>query len=260
MLSMEEILRIRRLRWLGHVSRMTEDRIHHKIAFSELKEGKRPQTKPKQRWCDVLKKDLKTVNINIENWREEAADRKEWRCNIQNKANEHQEKAIKTTKEKRLERHEREDQVEWKCPMCDFKRQGIRGRQYVLSHLKQKHGVGSTSNESENNTSCTTCGQNYKTKSGLSSHVRHKHPNVRIDTTHLPIKLYPTVATASNAESQSTTNLPSQPSQPALNTSDLQCPACGRAFKNKAGLKCHLRNVNCKQILERGNVGHDGRH
>lgn len=53
----------------------------------------------------VLKKDFKILNIRIENCREEAADRKQWRRNIQVRVIKHQETVIVTTK-KRLERHE----------------------------------------------------------------------------------------------------------------------------------------------------------
>ncbi|KAI5727654.1 hypothetical protein M8J77_005229 [Diaphorina citri] len=48
MFKIENIIRQRRLRWAGHLSRMPDTRIPHKIAFSELKVGKRPQCKPKK--------------------------------------------------------------------------------------------------------------------------------------------------------------------------------------------------------------------
>lgn len=53
MIAVGDIIRQRRLRWAGHLSRMEEDRIAHKIAFSELKEGFRKRCKPKQRWMDT---------------------------------------------------------------------------------------------------------------------------------------------------------------------------------------------------------------
>lgn len=49
MLNIEDLVQNRRLRWLGHVSRMQEDRLPHKIAFSELKSGQRARCKPKRR-------------------------------------------------------------------------------------------------------------------------------------------------------------------------------------------------------------------
>ncbi|KAI5747254.1 hypothetical protein M8J77_012733 [Diaphorina citri] len=48
MFKIENIIRQRRLRWAGHLIRMLDTRIPHKIAFSELKVGKRPQCKPKK--------------------------------------------------------------------------------------------------------------------------------------------------------------------------------------------------------------------
>lgn len=65
MQRIENIIRQRRLRWVGHLSRRPEDRIPHKIAFSELKKGRRPQYKPKKRWIDLLKEDIHLVGLII---------------------------------------------------------------------------------------------------------------------------------------------------------------------------------------------------
>lgn len=45
-------VKTRRLRWAGHISRMGEERTPHQIAFSELKNGRRPSQKPNKRWMD----------------------------------------------------------------------------------------------------------------------------------------------------------------------------------------------------------------
>lgn len=77
MLSIDNIIKTRRLRWAGHLSRMDETRTPHQIAFSELKVGVRPRKKPKRRWIDILKQDLKTQGIDEKNWRNLASNRQE---------------------------------------------------------------------------------------------------------------------------------------------------------------------------------------
>ncbi|KAK7873796.1 hypothetical protein R5R35_005781 [Gryllus longicercus] len=70
---------------------MNEERTPHQIVFSELKCGKRPQQKPKKRWLDMLKQDMREQNINEKEWRKVAANRNEWRRHIQQKTVERQE-------------------------------------------------------------------------------------------------------------------------------------------------------------------------
>jgi hypothetical protein len=42
----------RRLRWLGHIRRMTNNRIPKQVFFGELSEGKRARGRPKLRFKD----------------------------------------------------------------------------------------------------------------------------------------------------------------------------------------------------------------
>jgi hypothetical protein len=41
-----------RLRWLGHVERMSEDRVIKKLYMNDMKEGGRSVGRPKMRWLD----------------------------------------------------------------------------------------------------------------------------------------------------------------------------------------------------------------
>ncbi|KAI5732115.1 hypothetical protein M8J77_021794 [Diaphorina citri] len=70
MMSIENLVRQRRMRWAGHLSRMSEDRTPLQVAFGELKTGLRPQQKPKKRWIDLVKHDLKEIGIDSTNWRD----------------------------------------------------------------------------------------------------------------------------------------------------------------------------------------------
>ncbi|KAL1465826.1 hypothetical protein WDU94_005363 [Cyamophila willieti] len=179
MLTIENMIKIKRLRWAGHLSRMDESRTPHQVTFSELKVGKRAQKKPKKRWIDVLKQDLKEQRINNNEWRNLAADRKEWRIKINENIVNYQERNIREAKSKRQEKYENEDQFIWECPLCDFKREGRKGRQYVNSHLTQAHrDITEEVRQNTNNTlECTLCNTICDSRAGLSSHMRHRHPS-----------------------------------------------------------------------------------
>lgn len=57
-------LKQRRLRWLGHVMRMDDDRISKDMLYGDLAQGKRPTGRPHLRYKDVFKMDLKTMGID----------------------------------------------------------------------------------------------------------------------------------------------------------------------------------------------------
>ncbi|CAH2085918.1 unnamed protein product [Euphydryas editha] len=65
-----------RLRWLGHVERMGEDRAV-KRAYLGRPIGRRPVGRPRYRWKDMAEADLRQIKAN--NWREIAQDRAKWR-------------------------------------------------------------------------------------------------------------------------------------------------------------------------------------
>ena len=72
-------IKIQRLRWLGHVGRMSEDTPALK-AFDDKYEGKRRQGLPRLRWKDQVEEDLKT--LGVDNWRRHAQDRSAWNSTI----------------------------------------------------------------------------------------------------------------------------------------------------------------------------------
>ena len=80
--SIYSILLKRRMRWLGHVHRMSDERIPKYILYGELTEGTRPVGRPKLRFSDVCKRDMKFCNINIETWQDVAVDRDLWRTTV----------------------------------------------------------------------------------------------------------------------------------------------------------------------------------
>jgi hypothetical protein len=54
------MMKTRRMRWTRHVAQMGEKRNAYRI-FVVKPEGKRPLGRPKRRWVDNIKMDLKTI-------------------------------------------------------------------------------------------------------------------------------------------------------------------------------------------------------
>ena len=75
------LLRQRRLRWLGHVRRMSDGRIPKDLLYGELDHGLRPVGRPKLRFKDTCKRDMIEIGLDVENWETLAADRGRWRIN-----------------------------------------------------------------------------------------------------------------------------------------------------------------------------------
>lgn len=264
MLSVDNMIRIRRLRWAGHVSRMDKNRVPLQVAFSELVEGKRAQQKPKCRWMDILKEDFKKLGINITNWRDIAANRNQWRDSTVNKIRIFQEITIKKKEADRNMRHEVEESYTWKCPLCDFLREGRNGRRYVLSHITQRHPETSTPGNTAQTNKCTVCNFTCASKAGWQSHMRNKHKDVHQAVPRQPIKLIQQTVNQSqrnhnNNNNQTNTQhqlattsgqhtTPQQLDTPQRNQH--QCRACQRICKSKAGLTSHLRNPTCKAAIE----------
>jgi hypothetical protein len=55
---MIRIIKSRRMRWAGHVARMGEPRNVYRI-LERKPEGKRPLGRPRRRWVDNIKMDLR---------------------------------------------------------------------------------------------------------------------------------------------------------------------------------------------------------
>ena len=61
------MIKSRRLRWAGHVARMEEGRSAFKM-LTVKPTGKRPLGRPRRRWEDNIRIDLKEIGINTRNW------------------------------------------------------------------------------------------------------------------------------------------------------------------------------------------------
>ena len=67
------------MRWADHVARIEEDRSTFKI-LTGTPVGKRPLGRPKSRWEDNIRMDLKEIGINTKNWVDLTQDRDYWRA------------------------------------------------------------------------------------------------------------------------------------------------------------------------------------
>ena len=73
------VVKSRRMRWAGHVARMGEDRVVHRVLVGKP-EGKKPLGRPRRRWEDNIKMDVQEVGWGRGDWMELAQDRDRWRA------------------------------------------------------------------------------------------------------------------------------------------------------------------------------------
>jgi hypothetical protein len=73
------VVKSRRMRWAGHVARMGEDRVVHRVLVGKT-EGKRPLGRPRRRWEYNITMDLQEVGGGHGDWMELAQDRDRWRA------------------------------------------------------------------------------------------------------------------------------------------------------------------------------------
>ena len=72
------MIKSRRLRWAGRVARIEESRSTFNILTGKPT-GKRPLGRPRCRWEDTIRMDLKEIGINAGNWIDSAQDRDYWK-------------------------------------------------------------------------------------------------------------------------------------------------------------------------------------
>jgi len=73
------VIKSRRMAWAGHVARMGEMTNMYKI-FIGKHEGTRPLGRPRRRWKDSIRMDLREIGCESVDWMHPAQDRDHWRA------------------------------------------------------------------------------------------------------------------------------------------------------------------------------------
>jgi hypothetical protein len=73
------VIKSRRMSWAGHVARTGEGRGVYRVLVRRP-EGKRPLGRPRRRWEDNIKTDLREIGIDGANWIRLPQDRVQWRA------------------------------------------------------------------------------------------------------------------------------------------------------------------------------------
>jgi hypothetical protein len=76
-LKIVRTIKSRRMRWAGHVALMGEGRGVYRVLVGKP-EGKRPLGRPRHKWEDNIKLDLRERGIDGANWIQLAQDRVQW--------------------------------------------------------------------------------------------------------------------------------------------------------------------------------------
>jgi hypothetical protein len=71
------MIKSRRMRWAGHVARMGEKKNAYRILVGKP-EGKRPLGRPRRRWVDYIKIDIREIGWDGMDWIHLAQDRNQW--------------------------------------------------------------------------------------------------------------------------------------------------------------------------------------
>ena len=165
---LSSILSQRRLRFLGHLSRMGDQRLPKQLLVSALVGGKRAPGGQKLRWNDLVTRDLRACGM-LDSWRELAQDRDEWRRKVKevfegvNKNAESDEKACKDMKKRRREDRLAATTGTLRCdhPGCSFIATTNAG---ITNHKRQKH-------QQLVEASCRYCHQTFNVQ-GLRNHLK----------------------------------------------------------------------------------------
>jgi hypothetical protein len=77
--SIIRMIKSRRMRWAGHTARMGAKRNAYRILVG-MPEGKRPLGRPKCRWVDNIKMDLREIGWDDIDWIDLAQNMDQWRA------------------------------------------------------------------------------------------------------------------------------------------------------------------------------------
>jgi hypothetical protein len=77
--NIDRVIKSRRMRWAGHVARTGEGRGVYRVLVGRP-EGKRPLGRPRRRWDDNIKLDLREIRIDEASWIQLGHGRVQWQA------------------------------------------------------------------------------------------------------------------------------------------------------------------------------------
>ena len=214
--NIESLIVASQMRWAGHLVRMEDTRLPKQLFYGELVNGKRPRWKPRKRFKDCLKFNLKELSIDDEVWEETALNRGDWRKAVKDGCKSLEYNRIEHAKLKRELRKGCADNVppdsmRWTCETCE---RVLLSKAGYVNHLKahQNTPIHRHVLAQPGITTCVICNKVCKSTAGLKRHMKvHKDVLKQPD----PIN---TIETS------------------------FVCHMCYRPCKSSAGLRSHLRS------------------
>ena len=137
--GIESFLMRNQLRWVGHTTRMADERIPKMLLYGQLNNAPRKVGRPLLRFKDKLKSNLKTLDFDLSEWEDLAKQRPEWRSLCYSR--------VKSFEERRVEHLKK-------------------------SRIQRKSRSSSTSSNHPSSLVCPDCGKLCRTAAGLGSHRR----------------------------------------------------------------------------------------
>ena len=118
--SIESRLIKSQFRWVGHVIRMEDQRMPRHLLYGELSQGNRKRGRPKKRYKDAVKANLKACGIQPKSLEETAEDRSTWRSTVHDAIAYFEDSRSEKLTTARTKRHNRTipQQSQFQCPHC----------------------------------------------------------------------------------------------------------------------------------------------
>ena len=237
--TIQSMMMTNRLRWLGHVMRMSDERMPKRMMFGKLQTA-RPAGGTKQRWKDCVQQDLRLMGLENE-WSAVAQHRDKWHAATEGGVKKWEKE--KNAKEKE-EYEQKKAGIGVKCTFrgCGFIAKNEKG---LKSHWSQKHKFVEESSDEDGDDEAddeddSTDGDDEADAENDSTDGDDEADDENDDST--------TTAAPQSSSSSITTPPPTKTTVSGRHI----CDHCGKDCTNGSGLSSHLRHSRaCKAATDR---------